>query len=302
MRRSTSLAAVVASAACFGTLAVLTSKAYEYGATPLPLLAWRFAITAGLMALYQAAVGPAELRVTRGDLGRYALLALTGYGAASLCFFFALRLASAPVVSVLLYTYPAMVSAAGWVLFGERFSWPRLTAIGMTFMGCALVLQLFSAHAAASLGGILLGLGAAVGYSVFNILSFRWMGRRPRVVLMTYTFGISSLAFVLVTMAAGQSLSPARWSARLWLVLGLIVVVPTFVAVLLYLRGMKGVGASQAAIVSTFEPLFTILLAAVFLGQRLDALQWAGALLVLGGVAIAEWRPGTVAPEEAAAV
>ena len=112
MRRGVAVLLVVASAACFGTVGVLTLLAYEHGARPLPILAWRFAIAAAAMAGYLALVRPSALRIRSGDLGRFALLSVTGYGAASLCFFFALQHASASVVAVLLYTYPALIAAA----------------------------------------------------------------------------------------------------------------------------------------------------------------------------------------------
>jgi drug/metabolite transporter (DMT)-like permease len=300
--RRGSLIAVVVSSACFGTLAILLSKAYQYGAQPLPLLAWRFALTSVLMAVYQLVRDPRSLAVSRGDLGRFAVLALSGYGAASLCFFYAMKHASAPVVAVLLYTYPAMVAVASAVFLHERFTIRRAGALALTFAGCALVLRLFSAGASTSTPGILLGLGAAAGYTVFNLLSYRWMERVPRLVMMTYMFGMSSVALAFVALAGGQSLSPAGWSMRLWACLALIVLVPTFIAVVLYLGGMRGLGASQAAIVSTFEPLFTIALAWFVLDQRLDVGQWVGALLVLAGVVLAEWHTAGVSVDEAAAV
>jgi len=107
-------------------------------------------------------------------------------------------------------------------------------------------------------------------------------------VLMTYTFGIAAIFVAFVTLAAGQSLSPAAWEPSVWVLLGLIVLVPTFGAVLLYLEGIRGLGPSQAAVISTLEPLFTIALAAVVLGERLAPIQWAGAALVLLGVVYAE--------------
>ena len=64
--------------------------------------------------------------------------------------------------------------------------------------------------------------------------------------------------------------------------------VPTFAAVVLYLQGIRGLGPSQAAVVSTLEPLFTIVLAWLVLGQHLSWLQLAGAALVLAGVVAAE--------------
>ncbi|MDO8949560.1 MAG: DMT family transporter [Actinomycetota bacterium] len=304
MDRRVPLVAVVISAACFGTLAILTGLAYREGVSPLPLLAWRFALVTLLMAAYQLVRSPRALISGAADIGKYAALSLTGYGAASVCFFFALKYATASVVAVLLYTYPAMVALLSAAFLGERLTRNRIVAITLTFAGCALVVGLFSEKVDATLPGVLLGLGAALGYSVFNLLSYRVMGGRPRLVLMTYTFGISAVAIGILTIITGGTLSTAAWTPTLWWLLALIVVVPTFLAVLLYLNGVRRLGPAQAAIVSTTEPLFTIAMAAVFLGERLEPMQLAGAVLVVAGVVAAEWRQPRdgVHTEELAAV
>ena len=308
MTRRGSLVAVVVSAACFGTLAVLTPLAYAAGAQPLPLLAWRFLFAALLLAGLVAVRRPADLLAPRGDIGRYAALALTGYGAASVCFFFALKFADASVVAVLLYAYPAFVTIASWLFLGERATWQRGLAVLVTFVGCALVVGVFGGPVRVSPVGIVLGLGAAVGYTLFNLLSDRWLPGRSQLVMMGYTFGIAAIGTAVLSVAIGMfsggagagfgsaariasafaTLSPASWEPRAWVILGAIVLVPTFAAVVLYLQGIRGLGPSQAAVISTLEPLFTIALARVVLHERLAAVQLAGAVLVLAGVVFAE--------------
>ncbi len=306
MNRQGSLVAVVISAACFGTLAVLTPLAYGAGAEPLPLLAWRFMFAALLLAGLVAVRDASALRISRGDFARYAALALAGYGAASICFFFALTYADASVVAVLLYAYPAFVTVASWLFLGEKPTWQRGLAVAITFLGCALVVGVFGGPAQASLPGVLLGLGAAVGYTFFNLLSDRWLPGRSQFVMMGYTFGIASVGTAVVCMAvallgadaasgfAGKagvavaSLSPAAWAPSAWVYLGLIVLIPTFAAVVLYLQGIRGLGPSQAALISTLEPLFTIALARFVLHEQLATVQWIGAAMVLGGVVFAE--------------
>jgi drug/metabolite transporter (DMT)-like permease len=288
LSRNTSVLAVVVAAACFGTLAVLTTLVYEYGVQPLPLLTWRFAISALLLFGYLALRKPKSILVPVGDLGRYSALALMGYGAASICFFFALKFADASVVAVLLYTYPAMVVLAEAALSQRRLTSARMLAVALTFAGCVLVLDPFTPESAVRPAGVALGLGAAVGYSVFNMLSHRWLPGRSRIVLMAYTFGIASVGIGVITLLTGGSLSTAGWTSEVWLLLGAIVLFPTFLAVVLYLRGIQHLGPSQASILSTFEPIFTILMAAAVLGERFTPVQWAGALLVAGGVVTAE--------------
>lgn len=298
MNRTLSLLAVVVSAACFGTLAVLTPLAYREGAEPLPLLAWRFLFAAILLAVMATIRSRRSLIVPLADVRRFALLALTGYGLASVCFFYALLYADAAVVAILLYAYPALVTVAGWLFLGDRPSVRPVVAVGLTFLGCALVLGLGAGEAHARWQGVALGLGAAVGYTVFNLLSHRWLHGRSRLTMMAYTFGIAALLPATGALLSGgvAALSPAAWTARTWWLLAAIVVVPTFIAIVLYLEGIRGLGPAQAAVVSTLEPIFTILLAGLVLHERLTVLQWAGVGLVLLGVVIAEWGSPEVAP------
>jgi drug/metabolite transporter (DMT)-like permease len=179
---------------------VFIKLAEGLGAQPLPLLTWRFAAVAVILAAWQLVRSPGALKVSVGDIGRYSVLSLSGYGAASLCFFFAVQYVGASVTAVLLYTYPAIVSLIGWVFLGEPFTWRRLVAIALTFTGCALVSDVLRAGGSANLTGVALGLGAAAGYAVFNVFSYKWMGRHGRLVLMTYTFGISALGIAAVTL------------------------------------------------------------------------------------------------------
>lgn len=290
MTRRTALVAVVASAACFATLGILTKWAFAHGAEPMSLLAVRFATAAVVMAVAQAVRDPAGLRVTRGDLVRFLGLSLTGYGAASLCYAFAVKQIGPSVTTVLLYTYPALVSLIGWLFFKEAFPPRRVAAVVLTFAGCALVADVFTKGSGVTLSGVALGLGAALGYAVFNVLSFRSLGRTPRLTLMAYTFAFSALAMTAVAGASGTLGTIAGWDWQAWGVLALIVAVPTFAAVMLYLGGIKRMGAAQAAVISTLELPFTVAFAALaFPLERLSVVQLMGAAVVLAGVVFAEW-------------
>lgn len=303
--RKVSLIAVVISAACFGTLAILTPLAYEQGADKLPLLAWRFVIAALLLGAVATIRDRRALAIPASDLFRYSALALTGYGAASVCFFYALGYADASVVAVLLYAYPAFVTIAGWLFLGDSPSWARAAAVAVTFLGCALVsgvvsvdVQQAAPWVSARFGGagstawqgIALGLGAALGYTLFNLLSHRWLPGRSRLTMMTYTFGLAAILPAVGAIASGgvAALDPSGWTPAVWWLLIAIVLVPTFAAIVLYLEGIRGLGPSQAAIVSTLEPVVTVVLAFLILDEKLGALQYIGVAFVLAGVVLAE--------------
>jgi len=260
MQRRASVIAALVSAACFGTLAIFTSVAYANGAEPLQLLTWRFSLAAVLLGGYLMITRPGALKVPLGDVGRYAVV------------------------------------LAERVFFAVPLSSGRGIAVLLTFAGCALVSDPFSAQGGVAVIGIGLGLGAAACYAAFSMLSDRWLEGRPRTTLMAYLFVFTALLSGVAAVLSGASLAVADWSGVVWLMLAGIVVFPTFIAILLYLRAVRGLGAGQAAILSTFEPVFTIVLAAAILGEQLSVVQWCGAALVLLGVFIAE-RAGRPAEE-----
>jgi drug/metabolite transporter (DMT)-like permease len=295
--RKLAVLVVVASAACFATLGILTKWAFAHGAEPMSLLAVRFAAAAVVMGVAQAVRDPKALRVTRGDLLRFLGLSLTGYGAASLCYSFAVREIGASVTTVLLYTYPALVSVIGWLFLREPFPPKRAAAVVLTFAGCALVANVFVSGSSITMRGFALGMGAALGYAVFNVLSYRSLGRTPKLTIMSYTFAFSAIGLGAVAAANGTLGTVARWDAVAWGTVALMVAIPTFAAVMLYLAGIARMGAAQAAVVSTLELPFTVAFAALaFPLERLTLMQLAGAAIVLGGVVLAEWgsSPGEV--------
>ena len=282
--------AVVASAACFATLGILQRWAYDLGAEPMSLLAVRFALAAVVMAVAQAVRDPRALRVSRGDLMRFAGMSLSGYGAASLCYAFAVGMIGPSVTTVLLYTYPAIVSIIGWLFLREKLPPRRIAAVALTFVGCALAAGVLSQGGHLAPLGILLGLGAGLGYAVFNVLSFRTMARTSRLTVMAYVFAMSAGEMALAALASGTFSSVARWQPSAWGVLALMVAVPTFTAITLYLGGVRRMGAARAAVVSTLELPFAVVFAAIaFPAERLHPVQLLGAVVVLGGVVLAEW-------------
>ena len=79
--------------------------------------------------------------------------------------------------------------------------------------------------------------------------------------------------------------------AAAWPFLVGIGLVASFLAIQSLYAGARRVGAAQAALISTTEPLFIIVLAFVVLDQTLAPVQLLGAALILIGVVIAQTSP-----------
>jgi drug/metabolite transporter (DMT)-like permease len=92
-------------------------------------------------------------------------------------------------------------------------------------------------------------------------------------------------------IALGAPVSPDRIPSAAWPGLIGVGVVATFVAIQTFYAGARRIGAAQAALVSTIEPIWTIALAALLFGQTLGPTQLLGGAFIIVGVLIAQAPP-----------
>jgi drug/metabolite transporter (DMT)-like permease len=278
------------SASCFATLGVFGKLAGDAGANISSLLLVRF----GLAALAFWLV----LRVTGGWAGLRRLprrvvfiglgLGAAGYSLQSTLFFAAIDRLDVSLVSLLLYTYPAFVTVAALALGRAEPSLRIVAALVVASAGLALVL-LAAGTGAFDLVGALLALAASVTYTTYILISDRIIGAIDPFALAALVLTGAAASFTVTGLATG-SLDLAL-GADAWLWLLLIAFVSTVVAVSAFFAGLRRVGPSEAAILSTFEPVVTVALAYAVLGERLTPAQLAGGALVLAAVVLLQLRP-----------
>jgi drug/metabolite transporter (DMT)-like permease len=291
--RSSGTLLCLGSGAAFGAMAVFGKLAYDGGATVGTLLAVRFALAAALFWVLVLAGGAGrELRALGArDVGVGLALGACCYALQAGCYFAALERIDASLLSLLLYTFPSIVAVAAVALGRERLDGRRLAALGLASGGLALVVAGAGTGALDPLGAAL-GLGAAVVYSTYILVGQGIAARvRPRLLSALVCTGAA------VTLTVGSALlgelRPGELTLAGWGWLACLAVVSTVVAVSLFFAGLRRVGPTTAAILSTVEPLVTVLLAFIVFGETLGLVQLAGGALVLGAVLVLHARlPG----------
>ena len=189
---------------------------------------------------------------------------------------------------------PVMIVAMSWVFLRERLSPPRLAGVGISVAG---VLTIISGGSLAALtafrlnGGDLLVILSMAMWSAYTV-GLRW---RPR--------GLDTIAFLFALMCIGDAvvlpfyLAEAAFGRPLvWTLPGFaaLVGVALFSSVLAYIfwnRGVEQVGAPVAGLFVHLMPVFGIVLAWLFLGERLEVFHVVGMALIVTGIAITT-RPG----------
>ena len=286
LMRSAGTLFCLASGAAFGAMAVFGKLAFDEGASVGTLLAIRFSFAA---ALFWAIVPVREVRaLPRRDVVAGLALGACGYSLQASCYFVALGRIEAPLLALLLYTFPAIVAGAAVAIGRERFGGRHVIAVLLATGGLTLAVAGAGAGALDPLG-VALGLAAATVYSVYILVSDGVARRvRPQVLATLVCTGAA------VTLLAGSTLlgefRPAELTAAGWGWLACLAVVSTVAAISLFFAGLERVGPTMASILSTVEPLVTVVLAFLVFGERLGAIQLLGGALVLAAVV-----PATVA-------
>ncbi|WP_328416580.1 DMT family transporter [Micromonospora sp. NBC_00389] len=291
------------SAACFGAMAIFGKLAYEAGVSPGALLLVRFTLAAALLGmallvrpgLRRAEPGPhrgepgSQPATTRGRvLATAVALGAIGYATQASLFFSALQRMDASLLSLILYTYPVLVTVAAVLLGRDRLTPGRGAALVAASGGTLLVL-LGAGGVSFHPVGALLAFAAALTYTVYILVADTVVHRLPPVVLSTLVMaGAAGTlgARALLTGGVDFDFGPPGW---FWL--ACIAVVSTVVAMLTFFAGLKRTGPSTAAILSTFEPVVTTALAALILGESLTPVQLVGGALVLSSVVVLQLRP-----------
>ena len=281
-----------ASAVAFGCLAVFGKLAFDAGVGVVTLLFVRFAVAAavlwaGALRSNHSLAGTA----TRTVLAALALGAV-GYAAQAGLYFAALARMDASVLAMLLYTYPAMVTVAAIALGRETASRRRVGALLVSSAGLALVLAGAGGGGFDWLGAAM-GVAAALSYTAYILVSDHVTVDVPALPLSALVTTGAAVTFGVAGAATGTL--ETGFASEGWLWLGTLALVSTVTPIVLFFAGMRRVGPSMAAILSTIEPPTTVLLAFLAFGESLTAVQLAGGALVLGAVLLINTRPAVPA-------
>jgi drug/metabolite transporter (DMT)-like permease len=293
--RTVGIVLVVLAAALFGTLGIFGRVAAGLELSMATLLGLRFvAATAVLWAVVWVRGRPSRLdaRTVGIEIGLGC-----AYGVMSVAYFESLNWLSAGIAALLLFTYPVQVTLASAVTLEEPVTVPKLLALLSAVSGVALVVG--GGEADLALVGVLLVGLASLCYTLYSMGTRVMTAAIDPLTHVAYTF-LGVTATVLGYGVGTATLStPATTDG--WLLIGGITVVGTLAPIVLFAEGLSRIEASTASIVSTSEPLTTVLLGALLLGEAVTLSTALGAALIIAGVGLTspaverlghhEWRP-----------
>ncbi|MBK9207514.1 MAG: DMT family transporter [Anaerolineales bacterium] len=275
MKRLFGIFLIAISAASFGTLAIFGHYVYADGMDTFTVLFLRFSISASFMTIILLL---RKEHFPRGKiLGQLIGMGALGYVGQSFLYMTAIKYASAGLVALLLYLYPMFVFILSIFILHEKVNWVKVTALILALIGSALTVD----PNGGQLIGALMAITAALIYSIYIIVGTNVMKHVSAVQSSTVIFASAGVVFGLLAFTNGAHF-PASNSG--WLAMLGIIVLSTIIPVVTFLAGLEIIGPTNAAMLSTLEPIVTVLLAAWLFGEKLLPIVMVGGGFILAAV------------------
>lgn len=263
---------VIVSAIAFGFMPIFARYAFETGVNPLTLLFYRFSIASIIMLIIMF------IKKLPFPSGKTVIgLALMGalYVGQSFSYFTALTYASASLVALLLYLYPALVTILAALFLKERITRIQIIALFSALVGTSLIIGF---EISGQLLGIMLGIAAAIIYSLYIIASTKIIPKGSVIAGSTVIMIAASVIFGILNCFNGFR-NPQTFEGVVYILL--IAVVCTAFALVTFFIGVERIGPTNASTISTLEPVITILAAIIFLNEKVYYYNLIGGLLII---------------------
>lgn len=274
---------IILSAAGFSTLPILSKIAFKNGLTLPTVLFFRFFIAT--IIVWTVISVRKDLRFLKGrNLVIGIGLGAVGYALMSAFYLWGLDFITAGLASVVLYTYPVFVVVISGLKLGEKITRWVVSALFLTFSGIFLIMRVDPAGA--DLRGIFVVLGASIVYSIYIAVSRKTLFTVNTRTLTAHVLPAAAVSFFVYGLLTDQLFLPVSMVG--WGCVFGIAVLATAIPIFAFFAGLSKIEASRASILSTLEPLLTVLLGILVLGEQFTLAMLVGGGMVLTGVFIVQ--------------
>ena len=239
--------------------------------------------------------GRRRLRLPVADVRQTFLIGILGVAASNYFYYLAIQKTNVATAIIVQYTAPVWVLLYTVARGLQRPTLQRVAAVGLAVMGIALVIGVFGGSGLRlDTLGVFAALLAAFSFAFYNIGGHNILVRHDRWTVLLYTTCSASLFWLLVNPP--WKVAAAHYSFEQWLFLLLFSLLSVLAPFSFYFAGLQHLEPTRAIVVSCLEPVFSIVIAAIALGEVMRPLQVVGIIFVLAAIIVVQ-LPDRQSPE-----
>ena len=233
------------------------------------------------------------------DLVQCLILGLLGVAVSNYFYYVAIQKTSVAIAIILQYTAPVWVLLYVVARRQQKLTVQKVAAVAVAIAGIALTIGIVGAPSVSPLRldtyGLIAAMLASFSFAFYNVGGHRILARHDRWRVLTWTL-VSASAFWLLINPPWK-VAAAQYTAAQWGFLFVFSMISVLGSFSLYFLGLQYLEPTRAIIASCLEPVFSILLAAILLGEGVHPIQALGIVLVLSAIVIVQ-LPGRASGRE----
>lgn len=257
-----------------------------------PLILSQARTTFSLLVLWpvlMASRGWRNLKLPAADLGHCLLLGVLGVAASNYLYYFAIQKTNVATAIILQYTAPVWVLLYTVARGLQRATLERVSAVALAVAGCALAIGVVGAGGfRLNAAGVIAALVASFSFAFYNVGGHSILVRYDRWQVLLWTLLFASIFWLVVNPP--WQVAAAHFSGTQWLFLMSFSLISVLVPFALYFAGLQHLEPTRAIVASCLEPVFSIVIAAVALGELMKPIQVLGIVIVLIAIVLIQ-RP-----------
>lgn len=254
----------VASAVIFGVTPLIAKMIYARGGNAISLVFYRFFLPIPILYIAAIKTGCEDMRLSISDLKKLLIIVL-GYSATPLLLYSSYNYISVGAASTLHFTYPVFIMIGLACFYKLKPKRIELISVIIAMIGIFMIMDIDQLD---SFIGFTLAFVSGITYAVYSFYLDKSGLNRMNIFKICFYMAILSSFIVLVFSLLTQSFVYS-FSLETWVLTFGFAVSISVIAVVFYQMGIKLIGSQKTSILSTFEPLTSIVLGLVFFSEVL---------------------------------
>ena len=279
--RTKGLLATMISAVFFGFIPLFVKTICAGGGNSVSAAFYRFFLSVPILYIYLKAQG-ISMRMTRTEFAKIALITIFGYGGTAVLLFSSYNFIPSGMSTTIHFMYPVFTILGCMIFFKEKVSPLKLLCVALCFGG---ILLFYNGESGGSVLGMALSFLSGVTYAFYTIyLEKSGLQKMENLKLIFYMNTVAAAMILVMALLTAQftlRLTPLAWGTAVF-----FATATSLIGVLGYQIGVKCIGPQNAAILSTFEPITSVIVGVLVYREAFSARTLLGCLCVLSAVVI----------------
>ena len=279
--RTKGILATMASAAFFGFIPLFVKTICAGGGNTVSAAFYRFFLSLPVLYLYLRSQG-VSMKITGKQLAKITLITMFGYGGTAVLLFSSYNFIPSGMSTTIHFMYPVFTILGCMIFLKEKVSSLKILCVALCFGG---VLLFYNSEGGGNLPGMGLAFVSGITYAFYTIYlgksGLQEMGSLKLIFYMNAVAAAMILVMALLTEQFTVQLTPLAWGTAIFFASA-----TSLIGVLGYQIGVRYIGPQSAAILSTFEPITSVIIGILVYQETFTPRTILGCLCILASVVI----------------